>query len=376
MRSRCPHLHALLGDINYTWVRRDLGRREGAFPTHLSRDFSTIASLLSDALAEDARTPVCDNEASDALGQALLRQGAAISHATVLGGKRCVVLLDGISEQSARDEQLRRIAQEICGKALTLPQYEQDGEQCAMHALPPLQAWGVWRSVAAGQSQSDGKNDKKNLPCGDSVRLFRNGGGIYYALLCDGMGTGQRAAMTSGVCTVLLERLLRAGVGMDTAMGLLNHYLSARGTENEITSTVDLLSLDLFNGKAKFVKSGAADTLILRQGRLFSVSCRTLPLGILQTPDVQVIPFRLMAGDCILMMSDGITEGGLPQDEERDPNSWLYHMIGKSAPEDDRAASVLIDRIFEEARRRGSLDDMTVALIRIDQNSAATLTTS
>ena len=163
---------------------------------------------------------------------------------------------------------------------------------------------------------------------------------------------------------------------MDTAMGLLNHYLSARGTENEITSTVDLLSLDLFNGKAKFVKSGAADTLILRQGRLFSVSCRTLPLGILQTPDVQVIPFRLMAGDCILMMSDGITEGGLPQDEERDPNSWLYHMIGKSAPEDDRAASVLLDRIFEEARRRGSLDDMTVALIRIDQNSAATLITS
>lgn len=366
MRGRCPHKSMLLGDINYTWAHRIFEQQQGALTERFAHDCAITAGLLRDAMAEDRHAPTSDDESARALGRALRREGIHFGLISVFGGKRTAVRIEGCSiEQSAVGEQrLRELAELTVGCALLPPSYDEEG-CCHLNAKPRLQAHGVYRSLSAGKREGD----KRGTVCGDSVRLFNSTDGEYYALLCDGMGSGQAAALTSGTCVVLLERLLRAGVGIDTAMGLLNHYLVSRVgiPEQEITSTVDLLAFDPYSGKAKFVKSGAADTLILRHGSLYSVSCHTLPLGILQTLDVQVVPFTLEAGDCIFMMSDGITEAGEGKTEEMCDR--LYSLLVEAPPlQDDASATALLEHILTQSRALGATDDLTVAVIRIEQN--------
>jgi stage II sporulation protein E len=181
------------------------------------------------------------------------------------------------------------------------------------------------------------------------------------------MGKGREAAMTSGSAGVFLERTLLAGVEINTALRMLNHYLLSRTTspEEEISSTIDLFALNLYTKQGYFLKSGAAPSLILREGRLFRLSSHTLPIGILQAIDAQVIPFEVQAGDHILLMSDGVCdiEGNESLCAQSD---WLADYFAGHLPEED---SVLIGELFSLARDHGSCDDMSVISIRIAEDA-------
>ena len=222
----------------------------------------------------------------------------------------------------------------------------------------------------------------KSAPCGDSIRFFSDGQERFFALLCDGMGSGEDAAAISGICVSFLERLLRAGVGIDSALTLLNRHLCSRTSPAaEITSTVDLISMDLFSGKAHFIKSGAADSLILRGDQWYTVSSRTYPLGVLHSVDAQIIPFPLQAGDQILMMSDGVMDTLLPeaiasisgidanaaQLDLTDQPGWLYALLDTASLDSEASVRDFLDRILTSARQRGSADDMTVAMLHRHQ---------
>jgi stage II sporulation protein E len=223
----------------------------------------------------------------------------------------------------------------------------------------------------------------KVIPCGDSIRFFSDGQEHFFALLCDGMGSGEDAAAISGICVSFLERLLRAGVGIDSALTLLNQHLCSRSiSAAEFTSTVDLISVDLFSGKTHFIKSGAADSLILRGDQWYTVSSRTYPLGVLHSVDAQILPFSLQAGDRILMMSDGVMDTLLPEaitaSSDADPGAahldlsdqpgWLYALLDTASLQSDSSTRDFLDRILTCARQHGSVDDMTVALLRVVAN--------
>jgi stage II sporulation protein E len=230
--------------------------------------------------------------------------------------------------------------------------------------LPRLRADYLHRCVAADPG---GLRQSKRTVCGDTLRLFEGDDGMFYALLCDGMGNGRGAALTSGISAVFLERVLRTGVGVQTALRLLNQYLLSRrgGDGEECSSTVDLLELDLYRGRARFIKSGAAPSLILREGRLFRLTSHTVPIGILQAIDAQVIPFDIQPGDHILLMSDGVTDTTLPGDRGDD---WLSDILSSAAAGGTITdESALIDSIFAQARSRGSSDDMSIISIQISE---------
>lgn len=358
---------------------------------HFAKDCAMMAGLMRDAMAQDAWSISSDDESATALGALLREHGAHFKQISCLSlGNRCSVQIHGCTPGGfgMTAEQLHRLSERATGMTLRAPVYDgsNDGGSYLMQPRPRLTVRCTYRSLAAGDApplQPTGAG-KRSVGCGDSIRFFSDGQDRFYALLCDGMGSGEQAALTSGISVLFLERTLRAGVGMDTALTLLNHYLSTRdGALAEMTSTVDLLSLDLFNGKARFIKSGAAETLILRDGQLYSVSCRSFPLGILSGVDVQIVPFSLQTGDCILMMSDGVgdvagTQGGsllssdgadgaqeeLPLSHTPQESSWLYAML-TTPPADDAAAGLLLDEILRAARAHGSPDDMTVALLQV-----------
>lgn len=191
--------------------------------------------------------------------------------------------------------------------------------------------------------------------CGDAITSFE-AAGKYYMLISDGMGSGREAALTSGVCAAILQRLIGSGAGLETSLKMLNNII--RAGERECSATVDIAEIDLITGEAKFVKSGAAPSFVLRGGSIFRLQSKTVPIGIIRALDAEMIKFDVMPGDRVVMVSDGAARS-----YEEVP--WLLDMmtsdevILKGSPKEAAA------KIVREAARRGAADDITAGVICI-----------
>ena len=189
--------------------------------------------------------------------------------------------------------------------------------------------------------------------CGDAIVSFE-AEGKYYMLISDGMGSGREAALTSGVCAAILQRLIGAGAGLETSLKMLNNII--RAGERECSATVDIAEIDLLTGKARFIKSGAAPSFVLRGGSIFRLQSKTVPIGILRALDAEMIRFDILPGDRVVMLSDGAARS-----YEEVP--WLLDMmttdevILRGSPKEAAA------KIVREAARRGSSDDITAGVI-------------
>ena len=127
--------------------------------------------------------------------------------------------------------------------------------------------------------------------------------------------------------------------------------------------TVDLMELDLMEGRAYFYKSGAAPTYVFREDSLFKIRSRTVPMGILKDTDVRRIDFSIGHGDVIVMVSDGVT-----QLKEECP--WLFDLLRSQGREGGRELSPerLADLVVKYAKEEGSNDDLSVLVIRVEEN--------
>lgn len=196
---------------------------------------------------------------------------------------------------------------------------------------------------------------------GDCVRVFENEGDcLSYTLICDGMGTGEEAALTSGISVRILEKLLQSGVKGEIALDMLNGFLrlGRNGGERESSTTADILRFDRQTGKAEVFKCGAPPTYVKRGTEVFTFSDATLPIGILSLVDVKMVTFDVCVGDLIIQISDGVAEG--------EACSWLLEYLSATVEEDPQA---IADHIKIAAREKGSRDDISVAVTKIQQKN-------
>ena len=107
---------------------------------------------------------------------------------------------------------------------------------------------------------------------GDTGLWFRREDGQLFLLLCDGMGSGPGAKQESAQAAKLLENFLRAGMAAQEAVETVSSALALRGEAGGST-TIDLLSVDLFTGKCAVHKQGAAPTYVRR------LSASSVPWG-------------------------------------------------------------------------------------------------
>lgn len=142
---------------------------------------------------------------------------------------------------------------------------------------------------------------------GDSFEVFDSSVNEKYIVLSDGMGTGKRARLDSLFSVSLVTRLIRSGMSMQTAHRLINSMLRVKGWE-ESFATLDIMRLELNGGTVQFLKSGAAQSFLFRDGGLKAIGGQAFPAGILAecTPDVSEL--KLFDGDVLLMTSDGVED--------------------------------------------------------------------
>jgi stage II sporulation protein E len=159
------------------------------------------------------------------------------------------------------------------------------------------------------------------------------------------MGSGEEAAFVSGVCSMFIEKMLSAGNRADITLRMLNNVIRSEnmGCGSECSATVDLLELDLMSGVASFIKSGAAPTYIAREGTVYKISSRTMPVGIIKDADARITKFDTRSGDVIVMISDGCSP-----DSEDCP--WLVEYLCACMPFkfDEADSSSFCERLKDE----------------------------
>ena len=140
---------------------------------------------------------------------------------------------------------------------------------------------------------------------GDNFSVLELENGNFLMGLSDGMGSGSTACRESELVLDLVEKFLEAGFSMETAIRMMNAAMVLKG-EADLFSTVDLLNVDLYNGKAVFYKIGAAASFLKRGGEVTCFSSGTLPVGVGNNPEIDSEEIDLKNGDFVVMVTDGV----------------------------------------------------------------------
>lgn len=201
---------------------------------------------------------------------------------------------------------------------------------------------------------------------GDSHLVRELPGMQLLVALSDGMGCGYPAASESRAAIDLVEKLLRAGFDRKTVVRMANSLMGLR-SPGETFATLDLALVDLSEGMAEFIKVGAAPTFLVADDRVAVIKSRSLPLGILDTADMESSRVTLKPGQTVVMVTDGVLEG--PGDLA-DREAWVKEVVlsrtaGKGAV---GLARALLEEVSLNLSRERA-DDITVLVVHFLRGS-------
>ena len=311
-------------------------------------DYQALSELLMDSAADDgSMTP--DEELRKTFSAVIRGEGVQAVGCGAWGDRKKILIASGVTLASipAGGRTLRGKLEEKTGLLLTEPSFRFVGESVSMqfesrHRL----------KLTTARAHSVKENE---LVSGDTSKSFTSPIGYSYAMLCDGMGSGQSAATVAGIAAMFLEKLLSAGNNKAVTLKLLSNFI--RGRADECHTTVDLLEVDLYTGAACFVKCGACPSYVLRQGNIYKVDVRSMPLGLTGEINARQVKMKLQEGDVILQVTDGVA-GSL---EEALWLPELFASVGKKSVQE--IAGAIHSRTISE---KGMSDDITVLVTKVE----------
>lgn len=212
-------------------------------------------------------------------------------------------------------------------------------------------------SVTTGVAQLS-KHDSK--VSGDCYTFLNTGDGRYVTALSDGMGSGPKASIHSRATVNMLEQFMETGFDQDTALRLINSALVLKSGDDSY-ATIDMSVINLFDGKAEFVKFGAAPSFVKRAQRVEMVRTASLPAGIMGNIDLELESKSLENGDYIVLMSDGVYDSFQHATDKEGLRDFI-DSISTLNPQE------LADRILDKAyANSGSKpeDDMIVIVSKV-----------
>ncbi|OAA82969.1 stage II sporulation protein E [Clostridium ljungdahlii] len=197
---------------------------------------------------------------------------------------------------------------------------------------------------------------------GDSYSFGKLPDGTYMTIISDGMGSGPQAGQESSASVELIKEFTSAGFNKMTAINTVNSIMGIKFTEDEKFSTLDLSSVDLYKGEVDFMKVGAAASFIKRGEDVIVVKSKTLPIGILDKVDVDISNNKIMNGDFLIMVSDGVI------DYESEAAGNLYWMIEFLKELDCTDPKEMCKKITDKAKELSggkAKDDMTAIVEKV-----------
>lgn len=206
---------------------------------------------------------------------------------------------------------------------------------------------------------------------GDNYSIIQSDRGWMTALLSDGMGCGEKASADSSQVLDMMEKMLEAGFDTDMAVGLVNSALLAAGdiSGRRNMSTLDICSLNLYQGMCVFRKIGAAASFLKSNSYVEQISMPGLPLGIMpcgreetdQEALHQGVSRELIDNDYVIMVSDGVLDALRESGYE---NAMIHYLECMREQHPEEMARSLLQFVLRCSQGRIA-DDMTVLVLGV-----------
>ena len=358
LRENCICLADICTGINTGYpehlVRQSAFGRLQELRGILTDQFTNTAQILRE-FSEQFSVPVWENtEIEDHLRTQLEKENILFSSVTcrICKGGRMEVEIS-MNAVFALDE-IQDLCEDIgrwCDRTLSVVSIQETGEMTHL-----VLSEGISFRVSVGAAQSRCKGEKL---CGDAYETFWDLSGNFFAVMSDGMGCGGRAAVDGAMTAGLTSQLIRAGFGYESILRMANTALMAKSND-ETLATLDIASINLYTGELEVLKAGAGPSLLLSHGLISRFEESSLPLGILRELTFARTRDRLVDGDLLLLMSDGVSNDGI---------HWVEELL-RDFDVEKGDIQTLADTIVETARRlcqseKG--DDITAIVIKIDR---------
>ncbi|MFI3175645.1 MAG: SpoIIE family protein phosphatase [Bacillota bacterium] len=364
-RATCAKIDTYVSEINkaYEVYRRDrlwTGRLEECKKL-VGQQMEAVGSLLEELSDEMDDESVFHEELAKEVKRFFNKKGIQLKGIQVIdesetGRRRVEFLVGSCGCKGDCHASYEMWLREIVGRPLQLKDrnrcYSKGDGMCPLTFLeiPTFQL--TTATAVASSSQSH---------IGDATGFLVTEEGVAMMAVSDGMGKGEVAARESKTAIELLEQFSEAGFQKDISIKMINSALLLQRGEDSY-ATLDISAVDLFTGRAKFVKLGAVSSYILRGERILTVTAHTLPAGILEEVEVHEQEMNLKDGDIIIMMTDGVTE---VIGSEASMAVWLKEKCMENPmanPED--IASYILKEVKKKNRFAEDGDDMTVMVGR------------
>ena len=344
--TRCPNVKELVELVNRRFRAMSGDAYQNNRTALLAGEYSSVAHLLNSCAGDMGRELELNPRLAARASKVLEKLGVHFRRVAVFGDREMRIDVYGVSLDRGKldNRSLTDAFQKEFNCAFEAPAYLLLEENVILRLRR--------RRLVSLECSKAGCTKRGEVMNGDSVALFEGDRDRFYALICDGMGSGRDAAFTSRLSSLFLEKLMLCATPKSVTLEMLNAFLMSK--TDETFSTVDLLEVDLLDGTASFIKAGAAPSYVLRGDRVHCIRSRTPPAGALNKLCAEETRFPLRAGDLVVLTSDGAGA----EDE-----STLLPLISNMPRESAGAAcDVLFSALRDRAQAR---DDLSLCVVRI-----------
>lgn len=192
---------------------------------------------------------------------------------------------------------------------------------------------------------------------GDNFTFLQSDSGKVLIGLSDGMGSGVQAGKDSAAVMDLVEQFFEAGFRKETMVNLINATCFAGG-EEPVGATVDLCTVDLYEGTYEFLKQGAASSFLFADGKVELIEGHCLPMGLYAQDEFSVKGGQFGKEAYFILVSDGVLDAFRKRDGILAVEDILM--------EEEKNPKILANRLLEEALIASNghpRDDMTVLVL-------------
>ncbi len=309
---------------------------------------SAFSEILSAALTALSHTYTFDRALADDLSRRMLAEDIPFSDITVMrdsdGDPTVMLKLKNCGGFSLCDKGVNDLVSSACGREM-IRAGRRDCTNCNIkYVIKPSCSVNFAFSSRSSSNRS-----------GDSVRWRIINKSLCAAVLCDGMGTGHKAAAEAHIAADTLLDLIESGIDAGAAVEIVNSLFLPYG-ETTFSAT-DLYLYNSAEKTVKIIKCGAMASFTKSGDRVDALYSRSMPIGSLLKPGIETFTLPAAPGDITVMISDGVLD---TTGENALKDTWLIDCLESFQGSNPRIlADSIVARALEKCKN-APRDDVTV----------------
>ncbi len=289
---------------NSVKLSRILKQKEEENNIKLSNQYREVSNILSNIAKNIKNVPVLKNDKQQKIREELKFHGYIVYEDEFLEDNNNIeytFVTDILSNIDKQKKEISTLISDILEQNMTikliLNSSKKEKSRIKLVSLPDFEV-----QVAISSETKTGETIS-----GDSYLSMELQDLKHLTVISDGVGSGITASKSSAAVVNMLEKLLIGGFEEDKAIEIINSVMKMKSSENAFT-TLDTAIINLKDGKAEFIKLGAAPTYILEDGKVTTLTNLNIPVGLVSQTDYIPICKNLSNSAIIIQLSDGVVQ--------------------------------------------------------------------